>query len=315
MADENTQQTQQTTTATDTSTQTTAADTTTATDTTILATDTTAVDTTKVAVPADFPTDWQAKMAGGNKDVEKLLARYGSPVAAAAALAAAQQKIRGAKTVEPLGENPTDEQVAEYRKSTGVPDKAEDYKLPDGVVPDEASKEYLKGFFDKMHKANVPAAMVDHVVRAYFDNVEAAAAQQAESDLTYHTASNLSIRKEWGPGYTANLNAIKGMLSLHPAEVQDNIMGARLADGSKLADNPGALRALLQMAKDINPAATVIPSSADAGKGVEGRLADISKQMSEKGQTWWHNKAQAPLRAEHLQLLEAQSKMAEQARA
>ncbi len=269
-------------------------------------------DKTVVTVPADWPADWKEKMAGGNKDVESLLGRYASPAAAAAALAAAQQKIRSAKVVEPLSAEATPEQVAEYRKATGVPEKADGYKLPEGVVPDEGTKQYLKSFYEEMHAANVPQGVVEKALGAYFKNVETAAAKQAEDDLAFHQVSDMSIRKEWGPGYKGNINAIMAMFSTHPKEVQDNLLNARLANGQKLASDPATLRMLLSMAKDINPAATVIPGGLEAGKGVDDRIKEINTMMKTMGQQKWHSKENTAIREEHVQLIEAQEKMKQQ---
>lgn len=304
-----------TTTAADTTTQTTVADTTASTtantDATILSTDTTA-DTTQVTVQADWPTDWQDKMAGGNAEVLKIIKRYSSPANAAAALAAAQQKIRSGKVTEPLTADATPEQVAEYRKATGVPETAEGYKLPEGIVPDEGTKTYLKSFYEEMHAAHVPQGVVEKALGAYFKNVEAAASKQAEDDLAFHQTSDMSIRKEWGPSYKGNINAIMAMLATHPKEVQDNILNARLGNGQKLASDPATLRAFLSMAKDINPAAMVIPGGIEAGKGIDDRLAEINGQMKTMGQAKWHAKGNEGLRTEHLQLIEAQQKMKQQ---
>jgi hypothetical protein len=76
----------------------------------------------------DWPDDWRDKLAGGDKETQALLKRFGSPAAVARALKDTRAQVsKGA--VAALPEDATEEDKAAWRKARGVPDKPEAYDL------------------------------------------------------------------------------------------------------------------------------------------------------------------------------------------
>jgi hypothetical protein len=61
--------------------------------------------------------------------------------------------------IKPLGKEPTEEQVAAYRKSLGVPDSPEGYEFtaPEGHELTDADKAFQSAAAEAFHKFNVPA--------------------------------------------------------------------------------------------------------------------------------------------------------------
>ena len=77
----------------------------------------------------------------------------------------------------------------------------------------------------------------------------------------------------------------------------------------KLGNNPVFLRALVEAARAINPAATVIPGNADSsGKSISDELAEIDKFRREHRKQYTKDEK---MQARERQLLEAQLKLAE----
>lgn len=273
---------------------------------TILGDETPPTENAPQQVPADWPADWKDKIAGGDDNLKKLVGRYGSPQNLAAALLEARQKISTMPKVVDLPENATPEQLSEYRKANGVPETVDGYKLPENLLLDEADKPGVKNFLTKMHAQNVPQGFIEKAIAAHFEDVTAARELQVANDMAYKQVSDTALRKEWGPSYTANLNAIKGMLALHPEEVTANLLGARLADGKLLASDPATLRTLLTMAKDINPAASLIPGGQESGAGIEQRIKDIETRMTKDRVGYFRDQT---MQDEYGQLLTAREKL------
>lgn len=230
-------------------------------------------------VPGDWPDDWKEKIAAGDEKLAKLAARYGSPAGVLRALQAAQSKINSTPSLVELPENATEEQVAAYRAAHDVPLKAEDYRLPDAAAFNDVRKTEARAFMEVMHGMNAPRGFVEKALEFHYANVQASEDAQAAEDIAYHQNSDTELRREWGSQYTANKNAIKGMLGVHPPEVVENLLGARLSNGKRLADDPSVLRMLLTQAKELNPAATVIPGGQESLAGLEARKAEIEKRM------------------------------------
>lgn len=259
-----------------------------------------------ITVQADWPEDWKTKMAGGDENLTKLINRYGSPAQVGAALMEARQTISKNPKSVTLGDNPTPEQLSEFRKANGVPETLDGYKMPENILLDEADKPGVKAFLAKMHDAHAPQAFVEKAIAAHFEQVTAQKELQAADDLAFHQVSNTAIRQEWGANYTGNLNAIKGLLGQHPKEVSDNLLGARLANGKRLSDDPGTLRALLTIAKDVNPAATLIPGGQESSNGIQQRKAEIEKRMVEDRVGYYRDEK---MQEEYGQILMAEQKM------
>ncbi|MGF7446190.1 hypothetical protein V7P28_21410, partial [Klebsiella michiganensis] len=84
------------------------------------------------------------ELAGDDAKYRKQLERYASPEALAKAHRELQSKMSsGEFRAAKLPENPTNEELARWRKDNGVPDKADDYlaDLPSGIVLGDEDKE------------------------------------------------------------------------------------------------------------------------------------------------------------------------------
>src|SRR5688572_23894721 len=103
-----------------------------------------AAENAQAIAPADWPADWRQKLAGEDKKTLERLGRMASPADLLKSYRALEQKISAGELKKGLPENATPEQVAEWRREQGLPEKPEGYlenlSLPDGVVLGEADK-------------------------------------------------------------------------------------------------------------------------------------------------------------------------------
>jgi hypothetical protein len=90
-------------------------------------------------------------------------------------------------------------------------------------------------------------------------------------------------------------------------DMKNSFFMARMPDGRMIGDHPELVSFFSGLAREINPAATLVPSSGgDPTKGVDEAIAAYEKRMGEDRAGWFKDtKAQ-----EHYsQLLSARDKM------
>ncbi|MDE2440026.1 MAG: hypothetical protein KGP14_03300 [Betaproteobacteria bacterium] len=207
-----------------------------------------------VTPAADAPKwreDWRAAMAGGDDKFRDQLDRYASPEALAKAHAELQRKMSSGALKATLPENPTETDLAEYRKANAIPDKPDGYGIhaPQGVDLSDSDKKALGTFLADMHAANMPKAVVDKVQESYF-KIRASEEQAAYNHAVDQTASyKAEIRTEYGRDYDRNVRLGNNQLVTDlGAEQAQAFAGLTLADGTKLGDNPLFVRYIVNHA-------------------------------------------------------------------
>lgn len=295
------------TTATTDTTQT--VDTTVDTTTTTTTTDTT--DTTgTVDKPAfDFEKDWRSALSKGDTDLLKFLGRYQSPDSAIKKFKEINDELKSGKYRKPLGEDPSDEELAAYRKDNGVPDKADGYleSLPEGLVVGDDDKPYVDQFLTAMHGLNAPPQFVNAALDTYYKVAQEQAQEQAEVDHASDQQCVDTLREEWGADFRRNQNVLNSYLATLPAEVADAIKGGRDNNGVPLSMNPVLLKWLTSEALEKNPLATVVPGAgANQAQAIADEMAEIEKVMrTDRGR---YNKDQK-MQERYRQLIDAKLKI------
>jgi len=222
--------------------------------------------------------DWRQQIAGEDEKDLKRLERFRSPQDVYRSFKALDSKLNSGeyRKVTDLPEKPTDEQLAEYRKENGIPEKWEDYyeNFGDGMVIGEEDKPIVDDFVKMVHEKNYPPAMAADMLKWYFSEVDARKEAVAEEDKRFTSEHETELRAEWGGEYKVNKNAITAFLDTAPGDVKDLLEGARLGDGSPFLANADANRWLLNMAQTANPMGVIVP-------GVTGDISKVSDQIGE----------------------------------
>lgn len=267
---------------------------------------------TETAAPADWPADWRQKIAGEDKNYLKQLERYGSPIDYANKARALEQKLSSGeyKKATPLAKDATDEQRAAWRKDMGLPEKAETFiekaALPDGIVLGEADKPLATSFAAIAFDKGWSQENYNDALAWYYANKQQTENSRMEADGTFKQGAEDALRSEWGNDYRRNLNALGNLRDQMPEGLATKVLAARDPEGRLLGDNPSFLKWMLGLALELNPASTLVPGGGAAGKGIEGRLAEIRKFASENPDKYDQDKT---LQKEHQDLLAAQAKM------
>lgn len=254
---------------------------------------------------------WRQDYAGKDEKLLKRLERYASPKAALDALIAAQNKISSGEVKRSLPDKPTAEELTEYRKDNGIPDKPEGYleNLPNGLVIGDDDKPLFESFVKGLHDLNSDPKIAAYAVKWYNDFRETEITKQAERDEVNKSSTEDALRAEWGNDYRTNVNSIHGLLDAAQPEVAEAVLNARMADGTALLNNPQVMRWLTSMAREINPVHSIVPGSG-GGTGAMGSIGDeIGKietyMKNERAKYNKDTKAQERLR----ELYDARSKL------
>lgn len=263
----------------------------------------------KTTAPATWPDDWRQKLGGEDEKTLKRLARFDSPGAVWKSYQALEQKLSSGevKRAAPAADAKPEE-VAAWRKENGIPETVDGYleKLPNGLVIGEADKELVKVFMADMHGQNAAPAVVHAALQSYYKVQEVVQAEQAEADAAANKAGEDELRVAWGGDYRRNLNAVVGWIKTSFGDAADQVMAARLPDGTPLASNPAIIRGMLATAMDVNPAATVVPGAgASAGKGIEERIDEINTMMRTNRREYDRSEK---IQAEYRQLIDARER-------
>lgn len=253
--------------------------------------------------------DWRQLMAGDDKAELERLGRFSDPGAVYKSYKEMEKKFKEGLR-PPDRPDPSDaDAMAEYRKQAGIPENPDDYlkemKLRDGLQVGEDDQEMVKAFANRLHADGFPPSALASAVDQYYEIQELARAQQEEADSEFRKQAETALREEYGAEYKANITALKQYLG--EGEMYDNLMGGRLADGTKLGNNPELIKMLVGKALEANPAATIVPAGPNQVTEINSRIKEIKKMMSEDRDAYF---ADAEIQAEYAKLLEAQEKFA-----
>jgi len=273
-----------------------------------------------------WPKDWREKVAehasAGNEKAYarelKRLARVTDPSAIYGNYREAESKISSNKAIFKPDKNASEEDVAAYHKSLGVPDKPADYlenlALPNGETIGDDDKEVALEFADDMHKAGASQDAMNAALNWYYARQEDMAAFQDENDDRQKYEAEVALKEEYGAAYKRKTAGISSLFTEAPggADVSNpdslyaRLVGGRLADGTLIGNDPDMVRWLSDIAGDVNPAATTLPDGMGSGKSIAGEIAEIEKIMRTNKREYFKNHA-----GRYAELLEVRQKMRE----
>jgi hypothetical protein len=259
-------------------------------------------------------------MAGDDKAYLKTLERYDSPAAVAKALRELRTKVDSGELKArptPPADGAKPEELAAWRKENGLPENAGAFvaglKLPDGVIPGKADEPLLSSFAEMAMGSNWDQQTYNKAVDWYYQMSDQLTAQRDQQDGTFFQESMRGLMQEWGPKeFEGNQQAIVNFMQLFPEDIRDNVLTARTPDGRMLGDHPLFNRAILMMAKEMNPAATILPAAAGGGlAAVDTRIAEIEGIMKNPATAdqYWRGDSGAKMQEEYRTLLGARETM------
>lgn len=261
----------------------------------------------ELETPADWPETWRVLMAGKDAKALKALERYNSPIEVANALRALQQRLSAGELRKALPAHYTEEELKEYRKSNGIPDKPEDYdvNLGNGFVWGETDKPVLDSFKAAALEGNIPQEHVKSMLGWYVAQQQQRDEEIAQRDEHGRINGADALRAEWGGEYKKNQTAMRNYFEGAP-EMFDMIMGARTQDGRLVGNIPDALKFFSSQAKAANPYATLVPDGDSTPlKSAVGRYQELTKMSADKSGPYWRGNTANSLQSEQRELIDA----------
>ena len=260
---------------------------------------------------------WRDRLAAGSTDVEKdrkQLERYESPEQIWKKARELERKLSSGEMRSTLPKDATAAEVAAWRKDNGVPEKPEDYKvnLPAGAKPPAQDDAFLKAFLKSAHEANYTQAQVDKAMTSFYSEIERQAQVVTEEVKKAMDACEDTLRKEWGGDYRANKAMAENCLARAPQGFKDRFMNGQLEDGTPIKASTDAWKWIVQLEREANPAATVVPAAGgEPGKAIAEEIAQIKTWMaapknSPEGKKYWGDEK---MQERYRQLLGAEERL------
>jgi hypothetical protein len=225
-----------------------------------------------------WPEDWREQLAGENDKELKHLQKYGAPQDIWKKARALEQKISSGEYTVALPEDPTEEEVAEYRKVRGIPEKPDGYDLSseEGLAIGETDKPVVDRFLEVAHKRNMEPAQVTDSIKWYYEEIERQGQEREERDEQLKQTTEDELRGEWGKDYRRELNIVRNFLATAPEAVRDEIAGARMADGTPLGSHPEFIKWVNHLGRQANPSGTLTGMEpGETVKSIDGRMTEI----------------------------------------
>jgi hypothetical protein len=266
-----------------------------------------------------FPETWRHDMAAGDKAFLKTLDRFDSPAALAKAYKELTTKLSAGelRAVRPPGADATPEQIAVWRTAHGLPENTEAYlsglALGDGMLAGEANRPLLLSFAEAALGGNWSGEQYSQAVRWYFATQDRLLAERQRADGEFKHAAARELTREWGNDYDVNRNMVAQFCDRHFAQgLKIDLLNARLPDGSLVANHPGFNRAILAVARLVDPRGTLLPNASGAGvSSVESRIAEIegkymrAQHGSDSWKAYWTGDSGSRMQQEYRGLLAA----------
>jgi hypothetical protein len=230
-----------------------------------------------------------------------------------------ESRFDGGGLIKKPGKDAKPEEIADYHKALGVPEKPEDYfkeiKLDNGAVIGEADKPLVDGFAAAVHKSGATPQFVNAALNWYYDNQMEQAAALDEADDSFRRENERALRDELGPAKFKNIpnhvallfkTAPGGMDLENPNALMTRLLGGRTADGRIIGNDADITRWLVDAARELYPRQTAVGDGNQSGMGMDDEIAQIEGRMKNDRQAYYKDeKAQARYR----ELIDIRSKI------
>lgn len=255
--------------------------------------------------------DWRDKLAKGDAKRLERLARFASPEALLIAQEEAQRKIsEGLKPKGKPGEKATAEEWSAYRKQNNIPEGVDDFVkaivLPDKRVIGDDDKPVVAAFAERAIKKGIAPTDMAEMVDEYYALQEEQQFQQATKDAEFKKQTEATLKSEWGGDMAGNFAAMRPYFETVNPELFDNLMGGRMADGTKVGNHPDVLKFFAHKAVAENPLATIVPAGGSSAESLHAEIATMEKRMRDDRNAW-HKDTKAQER--YRQLITARDKI------
>lgn len=264
--------------------------------------------------------DWRRAMAGEDTQELSRLGRFAGPADVYRSWRELEKRMSSGQLTSRLPKDASPELVATWRRENGIPEKPTDYlgqiQFEDGLTIGEADKPVVDKLLSIAHAANMTPAQAKAGIEFMFD-MEGERTQARETlDREVAKQTQDKLREKWPAGdYRANINAIEGLFATAPSittgdgskvPLKDFFIQARLPDGTPLGSSVEALEWLAYLARELNPAATVVPGTGvQQAKSIDDEINKFKTMMGNRNSEYWKGPKAKANQDRYKQLVEA----------
>jgi hypothetical protein len=142
----------------------------------------------------------------------------------------------------------------------------------------------------------------------YFETQDKQNQELVALDATRKTQAEDALRSELGNEYRATINMVDNFLSADP-EFAQRLLGGRLADGTRIADDPAFIKWIANQVREINPLAALVPNGGDQARAVSTRKAELEALQRDGTSDYYRGPKVDALRQEYRDILAAEERM------
>lgn len=246
-----------------------------------VADDITASDNDGAAAASTWPDDWRGRFAGKDADALKRLNRFHTPEGIYKSWRSLEQRLSAGELRSKLPEDATEEQIAEWRKENGIPEKSDGYALPEvsGYEWGENDKPVVQEFLAAAHAANFDQPKIEAALGWYAQQQLSIAEKRYEADTLARQSLEDDLRTEWGPEFRGNVGLTKRYMDSIPEEGGTQLAAARMEDGSRLIDQPWFVKWVAGLARDTYGDDGMLAAGDGAAQG-SNRMREIEHIMN-----------------------------------
>lgn len=254
---------------------------------------------------ADWPEDWRAKLAGDDKKLLSRLERMKDPKDVLNAWRAIEVDMSSGKLAKKLPTHYTAEELADFKKSNGIPDKAEGYdtNIGGGIVWGETDKAHIDNFTQYALDHNMTPEEVKRGLGWWAQYQESLVGQQDEVDSNNANLAQNELRAMWGGNVNRNLTFVKNMFEGEKGTWSD-FVNARGPDGKRLGDNPTIMKFMFQKFQEADPQAVDLPGNGAAPADPAKEKADMMPLIRDKSSAYWKGPQSGAMQARYRELIE-----------
>ena len=237
----------------------------------------------------------------------KTFERYSTAKDAGKAYKEAVAKIRSGELAKPLPKDATPEQVAEWRKGNGIPEKPEGYfeKLPNGRVIGEQDAPLFNEVATKLHGHNVSPAVMHDLVEWYYGREDNESAALSQAEKQHESESQKALREAWGPDFAANESHLNNYIAGLDEGLQKAFSEGFGGDGRRLMHNPAFKQWLSNIAREFNPVGFIAPGGNESAlANLDQEIAKYQKMAGNQHSEYWKGPMAATHQAAYLKVLE-----------
>jgi hypothetical protein len=156
------------------------------------------------------------------------------------------------------GEKATVEEIAQFRKSLGVPETPAAYaiEIPKGALERETDKQWFGSLMEIAHKRHVSREALDEMTKSFFEYGANTVRQMEEAMKVTKEAETVKLRSQWGADFERNAGLAERAHEHYSSPAWDEY-----AKALGLTNDPNYMRLMARIGAEVAPHNPIIATS------------------------------------------------------